>query len=195
MSRNLIQFAKAGFLAVAMAVAGASLPALAAGGDGGGGGGGGSGGGGGGSSDAAPIECKTGWTYDAAKKVCVRNQALNDEQLYRQGRVLALAGHYASALDTLNAVRNKDDAMVLTMIGYSTRKLGKLEEGIAIYHKALAIDPRNVNTREYLGEGYLDAGRIDLAEAELDTLKALCGVGCEQYQDLAKAIAGDGKWH
>ncbi len=100
-----------------------------------------------------------------------------------------------SALDTLNAIRDKNDAMVLTMIGYSTRKLGDAEAGIAIYHQALAIDPNNVNTHEYLGEGYIDAGRVDLAEAELDTLRGLCGTGCEQYRDLAKAIAGDGKWN
>ena len=74
------------------------------------------------------------------------------------------------ALDVLVAIRDKNDAMVLTMIGYSTRKLGNTDEGIAIYHQALAIDPNNVNTHEYLGEGYLAAGRVDLAEAELDTL-------------------------
>ncbi len=182
---NSVRFAKAGAVALALALAGETAPALAAGGGGDGGGGG----------QGTPVECKQGWTYDEAKKVCVRNQSMNDDQLYEQGRVLALAGRYESALDTLDAVRNKQDAMVLTMIGYSTRKLGRLEEGIALYHQALAIEPDNVNTHEYLGEGYLDAGRIDLAEAELDTLKGLCGTDCEQYRDLAKAIAGEGTWN
>ncbi len=85
--------------------------------------------------------------------------------------------------------------MVLTMIGYSKRKLGHTDEGIAIYHQALAIDPNNVNTHEYLGEGYLAAGRVDLAELELDTLNKLCGVGCEQFQDLQKALLTDTSWH
>lgn len=47
--------------------------------------------------------------------------------------------------------------------------------GSAIYHQARAIELDNLNTHEYLGEGYLAAGRIDLAEAQLDILEGLCG--------------------
>ena len=176
------RLAQAAFVALALAATGLTAPAFAAGGDSGG-------------SNSNTPECKKGMHYDEKQKLCVPNSALNDEQLYKQGHALALAGRYESALDALHAVRNKNDAMVLTMIGYSTRKLGALDEGIAIYHQALAIDPNNVNTREYLGEGYIDAGRIDLAEAELDKLEALCGKTCEQYVDLQKAIAGSGKWN
>ena len=141
--------------------------------------------------------CETGTVYEAEKKACVVADAslLDDAELYRQGNGLALAGHYESALEFLSAVRNKHDAMVLTMIGYSKRKLGAVDEGIAYYQQALAIDPDNLNTHEYLGEGYLASGRIDLAEAQLDRLQALCGIECEQYQDLAKAITGDPVWH
>lgn len=199
MTLTLEAFVKAGALAVALAFAGASSPVLAAG------------------DDPAPsstpitcraplvpntensacIPCATGTKFDEKKKVCVTTNAslLNDRQLYEQGRTLALAGYYQDALDTFGAIVDKNDAMVLTMMGYSKRKLGFTDEGIAIYHQALAIDPNNVNTHEYLGEGYLSAGRVDLAELELDTLKKLCGVDCEQYQDLSKALAGDPVWH
>ena len=176
------RLAQAGFVALALAFTGVAAPAFAAGDNNG-------------PSGSSTPECKKGMHYDDKTKVCVPNSALNDKQLYRQGHDLALAGRYESALDALEAVRNKNDAMVLTMIGYSKRKLGALDEGIAIYHQALAIDPNNVNTREYLGEGYIDAGRIDLAEAELDKLAMLCGKTCEQYQDLQKAIVGSGKWN
>ena len=196
-----------------------SLSAMAAAGSGGSGGGGGSGGSGGsggagpgspgGGAAPAPIACSTGLLYSDTKGICVRElacakgkvfsahedacvnqESMNDRELYDAGRALALAGYYQDALDTLGAIRNKNDAMVLTMIGYSTRKLGHTDEGIAIYHQALAIDPNNVNTHEYLGEGYLASGRVDLAELELDTLQKLCGTTCEQYQDLQKALAG-----
>ena len=116
---------------------------------------------------------------------------LEDDALARQGRALALNGHYESALEALMAVGNKNDATVLTYIGYATRKLGNIDEGIAWYHKALALDPDNVYTHEYLGEGYVAAGRIDLAEQELARLEALCGKGCEQYEALSAAIAGE----
>ena len=57
--------------------------------------------------------------------------------------------------------------MTLTMIGYALRKTGKYDEGIACYAKALALDPNNVNTHEYLGEAYAEKGMLDLANAEL----------------------------
>ena len=136
------------------------------------------------------------WVYSVAQKKCVKKTALNDHDLYDEGRALALAGDYDAALVALQAVRNQHDAKVLTMIGYSTRKLGHTDEGIAIYHEALAIDPNNVDTHEYLGEGYIVLGRVDLAELELDTVQKLCGgTGCEQFQDLQKALIGDGVWH
>jgi tetratricopeptide (TPR) repeat protein len=146
----------------------AILPALA----GGGGGGGGS---------ASGLNCSAGWMPEPGGQYCVRcpqgnceqtDANLDDADLYVTGRELALAGHYQDALDALGAVSDKD-AMTLTMIGYATRKLGRTDEGIAIYHQALALDPGNLNTHEYLGEGYLAAGRIDLAELQLDVLEQL----------------------
>src|SRR2546421_3214682 len=100
------------------------------------------------------VTCDKGFAYDVDKKTCVKTTALNDDQLYYQGRMLALAGHYDSALDTLDAINNKT-SNALTMIGYSNRKLGNLQQGIAIYYQALALDPKNLSTHEYLGEGYL----------------------------------------
>jgi tetratricopeptide (TPR) repeat protein len=142
------------------------------------------------------VPCADGTVYDADTKTCVTRSSglIDDRDLYVHGRELALAGHYEDALDALNVIADKD-AMTLTMIGYSTRKLGRTEEGIAIYHQALAIDPDNLNTHEYLGEGYLAQGRIDLAEAELDVLGRLCGTDCEQYRDLQKAILGEPVWN
>jgi tetratricopeptide (TPR) repeat protein len=167
-------------LGAAIALTVLSAPALAA-----------SGGSSGGSSTP---QCNAGWVYDKQKQVCVRKDAATDSDLYEQGRALAVAGEYEDALDLLTSVRNQNDSMVLTMIGYSKRKMGEVDEGIAYYHKALAIQPDNVLTREYLGEGYVMMGRIDLAQAELDQIGVICGVDCEQYRDLKAAIAGDPDW-
>jgi len=143
-----------------------------------------------------PIECKTGMVYDADKKICVQAEAgvLDDEQLYEQGRVLALAGRYGEALTALGAVVDKDDAMVLTMIGFAKRKSGALAEGIALYHQALAFEPDNLNTLEYLGEGYVASGEMGLAVTQLHKLKTLCGPDCDQYQQLATVISGGANW-
>jgi tetratricopeptide (TPR) repeat protein len=140
-----------------------------------------------------PIDCKkekgAGWIYSETQKKCVKHQALNDGELYTEGRALALAGSYDSALDALQAVKNKD-SMTLTMTGYATRKLGNYDQGVAYYQQALAIDANNINTHEYLGEAYAEKGHPDLAQAELVKVAALGGIASEQYRDLAAAISG-----
>jgi len=143
---------------------------------------------------AEPVKkCKKG---EVVKKVgnvkkCVKVESgiLSDEDLYQQGRALAKAGEYEWALQVLAAIENQNDPRVLNYTGYSNRKAGRLEIGITYYRKALAIDPNFVLAREYLGEGYVAAGRIDLAQVELGEIKARVGTGSEEYRDLAKAIA------
>ncbi|HVY19937.1 MAG TPA: hypothetical protein VHA70_07620 [Bauldia sp.] len=140
---------------------------------------------------SACVPCAKGTKYDAAKKECVVVNAsiMDDKSLYEAGRTLALDGYYDDALAALNAIGDKHDAMVLTMIGYSERKLGHTDLGIATYMQALAIDPNSIDTHEYLGEGYVVQGKIDLARAELSTVAKLCGnTTCEQYEDLSHAI-------
>jgi tetratricopeptide (TPR) repeat protein len=149
--------------------------------------------GGGGSGAPEPVlHCKKG---EVVKKVgnvkkCVKVQSgiLPDEDLYQQGRLLAKAGQYDWALQVLAAIQNQNDPRVLNYTGYSNRKAGRLEIGITYYRKALAINPNFVLAREYLGEGYVAAGRIDLAKLELNEIKTRAGTGSEEYQDLSKAI-------
>jgi len=190
--RNILTVGFAAMLAVSI-----SGLALAAGGGGGGGGG---------SSTTSPakLKCKKGEVVASLKKdgktvkkdgktvkVCVKVESgvLPDAELYEQGRALAKQGHYDWALEVLAAIENQNDPHVLNYIGYSNRKAGRLEIGITFYRKALAIDPDFVLAREYLGEGYVAAGRIDLAKAELAEIAKRCGKTCEEYKDLSKAIA------
>ena len=126
------------------------------------------------------------------KKKCVRIESgiISDEELYQQARSLAKEGHYEWALKVLAVIQNQDDPRVLNYTGYSHRKAGRLEIGISYYRKALAINPNFVLAREYLGEGYVAAGRIDLAKTELAEIALRCGTTCEEYKDLAAAITG-----
>lgn len=179
-------------LALLMALA---APALAAGGnDGGGGGGssGGTGGGGGGAGNPSPTThgCKKGTVWNAKSKKCVKTQSgiLPDEELYQQGRALAKESRYDWAIEVLSAIQDQEDPRVLNYLGYANRKAGRLDIGITYYQKALAIDPNFNLAREYLGEGYLAAGRVDLAMAQLEAIGKSCGTSCEEYQDLQAAI-------
>jgi tetratricopeptide (TPR) repeat protein len=141
---------------------------------------------------ATAIPCERGFVYSKTRQGCVRVSAglIDDKELYEQGRALALAGHYANALDALRAMRDQSNAMALTMIGYAERKLGNTAEALNAYEKALAIDPDNTDAHEYLAEAYISMGRIDLAGHELEAIARICGKACEQYRDLAAAIAG-----
>jgi tetratricopeptide (TPR) repeat protein len=150
---------------------------------------------GGGSNDSGSSpsaqDCKQGQVWDKKKKKCVKASSgvIPDAELYEQGRALAKEGRYEWALEVLAAVGNQNEPHVLNYTGYSHRKAGRLDIGISYYRKALEIDPNFVLAREYLGEGYVAAGRVDLAMVELNEIGARCGTGCEEYKDLAEAIA------
>jgi tetratricopeptide (TPR) repeat protein len=153
--------------------------------------------GGGSSEPAAPaVKCKSGFvpvsvTKNGKKvKECRKKKAgvMPDEELYQYGRFLAASGEYAEAIDVLKTVSNQNDPRVLNYIGYSYRKSGNLDTGIGYYQQALAINPDYVRAREYLGEGYAAAGKIDLAMVQLNEIGKRCGETCEEYQDLQEAI-------
>jgi tetratricopeptide (TPR) repeat protein len=123
-------------------------------------------------------------------RICVKLKAeiLPDAELYQNARLLADDGEYEWALDHLRLMSNQNDAEVLNYTGYSNRKAGRLETGISYYHRALAINPNYVQAREYLGEAYVLAGRVDLAQVQLTEIANRCGVSCETYRALSAAI-------
>ena len=86
-------------------------------------------------------------------------------------------------------MQNPNTAKALNYRGYATRKLGRTDEGIGYYLKSVALDPNYAQVREYLGEAYVIKGRVDLAQEQLVKIKALCSTTCEEYEDLAAAIA------
>lgn len=144
----------------------------------------------GGDDDEPPKKCPSGkvWSDKARKCVTQKSDALSDEDRTRAGRQLARDGNYREAIAVLETVANKHDPVALTYLGYSHRKLGEIDQGISLYKKALEIDPENVATREYLGEGYVTKGQLDLAYLELTEIEKRCGANCEAYKALEKAV-------
>lgn len=172
---------------------------------GGGSSGGSGGGGGGGSTSNTPtmspkkLKCKKGQVVRSVtvngtkKKKCVRATAgvIPDAEMFAQGNALALDGDYDWALDVLE-LADQSDPRVLNMQGYSHRKAGRLDVAVGYYSRALDLNPDFVRAREYLGEGYAAAGRIDLARQQLAEIEKRCGTTCSEYQDLSKAISAAG---
>ena len=67
---------------------------------------------------------------------------------------------------------------------------GQVDKAFAAYDNALRLDPNHKGAHEYIGVAYLMAKQPDKAQEHLAKLKVICGgEGCEEFQDLAKAIA------
>ena len=134
--------------------------------------------------------CKVGYVYSKKKKKCVRKRSeiFPDQILKEQGWSLAYAGKFEAAIELFELAADQSDPEVLNGLGYNNRKLGRLETGFSYYKKALAINPDYILAREYLGEGYVAAGRINLAKLQLEEIAKRCGSSCKEYKKLAMVI-------
>ncbi|MBE7608228.1 tetratricopeptide repeat protein, partial [Salmonella enterica subsp. enterica serovar 4:-:1,2] len=75
---------------------------------------------------------------------------------------------------------------------YTLRKTGDFETSLTYYTKALELQPDHKAAREYLGELYVETGKIDKANEQVASLTRLCPNGCEELEDLQKFIASNG---
>jgi tetratricopeptide (TPR) repeat protein len=97
---------------------------------------------------------------------------------------------YAGALAELRGLaEDNQQADVYNLMGYTLRKTGDYETSLTYYTKALELQPDHKAAREYLGELYVETGEMAKAEEQVSTLKQLCPSGCEELEDLQKAIA------
>jgi predicted Zn-dependent protease len=115
--------------------------------------------------------------------------SLNQDQTYSLGYWQAKDGQYDIALTTLRSAPNQDDPRVQTMIGFTLRKQGLVDEAFGYYFKAIAARPDATTTRQYLGEAYLQIGDPARAREQLAEIAKRCGTACEDYASLAEEIA------
>ncbi len=100
------------------------------------------------------------------------------------------AKDFKAALAELTPMLDKvQHADVYNLMGFSLRKSGDLTQAATFYAKALDFDANHKGALEYQGEMYVELGQIDKAKANLTKLVALCPSGCEEREDLEKAIA------
>jgi predicted Zn-dependent protease len=100
------------------------------------------------------------------------------------------AKNYKSARSALLVVNrefpNNDD--VNNLLGYTSRKLNLFKDAATYYSKSLSINPKHLGALEYQGELFIQTKKLSLAKKNLQKLKVLCGVNCEEYKDLKAAI-------
>ena len=118
-----------------------------------------------------------------------RNPPVEDRAM-RQSREAVKDSQWERAVTLLQPYlrANPQDADGHNLLGYSLRQLRRYAESEAAYDRALAIDPDHLGAHEYRGELMLILGRRDRALVHLQALERLCGLQCDEYLDLRRAI-------
>lgn len=115
---------------------------------------------------------------------------LNDAPDLTSPRAKIKAKDYAGAIAELTPLlQTRQNADIYNLLGFSYRKSGSMEQAATFYAKALDFDANHKGALEYQGEMFVELGQIEKAQANLVRLAKLCPDGCEEREDLAKAIA------
>jgi len=98
--------------------------------------------------------------------------------------------NFTAALNLLKQADSTyaNNADVNNLLGFSSRNLKQFTASARYYQKALRINPNHLGALEYQGELFLQTKKVSAAKKNLAKLKQLCGVNCEEYLDLKKAI-------
>ncbi len=109
---------------------------------------------------------------------------------FAQAVKLFKAGDYAGAVPLLqkSVAADPTNADAYNLLGFSHRKLGRVEVALTHYGKALELEPEHRGANEYLGELYLELGHLDKARERLDVLDDACFFGCPEYRELKAKI-------
>ncbi|AGT08406.1 tetratricopeptide repeat protein [Paracoccus aminophilus] len=111
-----------------------------------------------------------------------------------QIRAQIYSGDYETALTGLAELsQTVKHADLYNLLGYTTRKLDRLEDSARWYREALYYDPSHRGALEYQGELFLQTGDLAGAKANLGMLDLFCPTGCPERDTLAKAIAASEK--
>ena len=118
-------------------------------------------------------------------------RALGAANDYDSGKKAIERKDWKAAIGSLDSAAKSDpkDADIQNLLGYSYRKSGNLDMAFKHYAKALELNPGHKGAHEYVGEAYLMANKPDKAKEHLARLVQLCPQGCEERDDLTKAIA------
>ncbi|MBL8546809.1 MAG: tetratricopeptide repeat protein, partial [Hyphomonadaceae bacterium] len=125
----------------------------------------------------------TGWSFPSVEE---------GRAAYAEAVGMINQERYADAFDALarthEAVGPHPD--VLNYLGFTSRKLGRLDDALGYYREALRLDPNHLGATEYLGELYIQMGELERARSQLARLDDLCAYGCAQREELARWIDG-----
>ena len=130
----------------------------------------------------------------AAKEPAEKRSEREFRDGYRKAYALIYQNKdFDAGIAELKKLGHDDNPDVATLIGYSSRKLGRMEEAKTWYEKALTADPKHARTWQYYGMWHLEQGDRADAETYLETIRNICGTGCEEFRSLKLALS-DPTW-
>ena len=104
------------------------------------------------------------------------------------------AKDWKAAIEELKPIIVKvDNADAYNLYAFSLRNTGDYKQAFTYYGKALDFDPNHKGAHEYLGELYVMTSNMPKANEHLAILEKLCPSGCEELDDLRKAVAAGPK--
>ncbi len=120
-------------------------------------------------------------------------QPTGGERMDAARQAIARGGWARAQLDLKVVVRDEPgnaDAHNLLAYTYRKQEQPDLAKAFEHYKTALKLNPQHKGAHEYIGEAYLMDRKPAMAERHLSDLEKICGNRqCEEYQDLAKALA------
>lgn len=135
-------------------------------------------------------ECAKGEVFDEKTQTCIKAEGagLTDDQRFGAVRELAYADRPDEAFAILSTMTEGETARVLTYQGFLLRQTGRVEEGIAAYERAIAMDPANILARSYYGQLLVQMNETALAEVQLAAIIDQGGTGTWAEKSLSSAI-------
>jgi Flp pilus assembly protein TadD len=150
-----------------------------------------------GSDDTAPpqptetsTDCAKGEVWDDKTSTCIKadSSLLNDDQRYGAVRELAYADRPEEALAILSTMTEGETARVLTYQGFLLRQTGRVQDGIAAYERAIALDAGNILARSYYGQLLVLMDEPEQAQLQLAAIRMHGGGGTWAETALSDAL-------
>jgi predicted Zn-dependent protease len=135
--------------------------------------------------------CAEGEVWDEKTATCIKadSSSLTDDQRFGAVRELAYADRPQEALAILATMTEGETPRVLTYQGFLLRQTGRVEEGIAAYERAIALDAGNILARSYYGQLLVQMNETEAATLQLAAIRMHGGGGSWADRALAQALA------
>ncbi len=77
---------------------------------------------------------------------------------------------------------------ILSLLGYSYRKVLNYEDALTYYQSALRVEPEHMGANQHLGELYVETDQLDKAQSQLELLDSLSLFASSEYAQLKESI-------